>query len=94
MQLSKSYTYFLIQYVSGNLECMIASNNLSIKTKNGEDFLQDNDGKDRLNWNLYFREDNGIVTKGENLDPSQIQFNEYAVKIDGIAEQYLTQVKT
>ena len=72
--------------------CTISEKTLSIKTRNGEDFLQGDDGYDRPNWNLYFLDDTGIVTKGENLNPSQVQFKGYAVAIDGVAEQYFTKV--
>ena len=82
---------FSSQFVD-KLVCTISEKTLSIKTRNGEDFLQGDDGYDRPNWNLYFLDDTGIVTKAENLNPSQVQFKGYAVAIDGVAEQYFTKV--
>ena len=82
---------FSLQFVD-KLVCTISEKTLSIKTRNGEDFLQGDDGYDRPNWNLYFLDDTGIVTKAENLNPSQVQFKGYAVAIDGVAEQYFTKV--
>ena len=76
-----------------NLECQISENNINIRTKSGEDFLDGDDGYDRPNWNLYFLDNTGIAAKAENSSRSPPQFEGYAIAVDGVAEQYFTKVK-
>ena len=54
--------------------------------------MEGDDGYDRPSWNLYFLDSTGIVAKAENSIPSPPQFKGYAVAVDGVAEQYFTEV--
>ena len=78
--------------ISDNLICKISANTLTIRTRDGGDFLHGDDGIDRPRWNLYFAEDNGIVAEADASNTNAPQLTEFGTEIEGVSEQYFTQV--
>ncbi len=79
-------------YFSDKLICQISEKQLTVLTRNGDDFLQGGDGMGRATWNLYFSENNGIVAKEDGMNPKAPQFKVVATIVEGVSDQYLTEV--
>ena len=78
--------------ISENIICKMFDDMLTIETVNGVDFLQGDDGYDRPRWNLYFSDDNKIIARSDALYPAAPQVEIFAVEVEGVLNQYLTQV--
>ena len=65
---------------------------MTIRTRNGEDFLQVGDGKESATWKLYFSEKNGIVAKEDGVNSKAPQFKAVTAIVNGVSDQYLTEV--
>lgn len=72
--------------------CQISEKQLTVFTRNGDDFLQGGDEIGRATWNLYFSEDNGIVAREDLVNPKAPQFEVVASIVEGISDQYFTEV--
>ena len=72
--------------------CQISEKQLTVFTRNGDDFLQGGDEIGTATWNLFFSEDNGIVAREDFVNPKAPQFEVVASIVEGISDQYFTEV--